>query len=180
MAFNPFHGFRKHSKVIFAILTIICMITFILSFGRGDFFEWLVGLIGAGKKGDVVTTLYDKKVYGREVQNRQIDREIAKDFLSGAAILGGQTVQQQAIKELNKLIDATDLPEELAAYRDALKYYYLQRVILSASPEDDPLLKKIVEKDRLADFYVKRVRQAREANNFQDLSQAFTQLQQLS
>jgi len=180
MAFNPFHGFRKHSKVIFAILTIICMITFILSFGRNDFFEWLGSLIGAGKKGDAVTTLYDKKVYLREVQDRQNDREVAKDFLNAAAFLGGQTVEKQAVDELNKLIDAPDLPDELAAYRDALKNRYLQRVILSVSPEDDPLLKKIVDKDVIAAFYVNRVKRARETNNFQDLSQVFTQLQQLS
>ena len=35
MAFNPFHSFRKHQKVIFAVMTIICMFVFVLQFGRG-------------------------------------------------------------------------------------------------------------------------------------------------
>ena len=41
MAFNPFHTFRKHSKVVFAGLTILCMGVFVLSsgMGRGDFFS---------------------------------------------------------------------------------------------------------------------------------------------
>ena len=41
MAFNPFRGFRKHQKVIFGGLTILCMVTFVMcgSMGRGDFFE---------------------------------------------------------------------------------------------------------------------------------------------
>src|SRR5438270_12381887 len=87
MAFNPFHGFRKHSKVIFAILTIICMITFILSsgLGRGDFFDWLVGLVGAGRKGEVYTTLYGSKVYQRDLQERRNHREIANELMQGVA-----------------------------------------------------------------------------------------------
>ena len=35
MAFNPFHQFRRYNKVIFAILAIICMFTFVLSSGMG-------------------------------------------------------------------------------------------------------------------------------------------------
>src|SRR5262249_41899974 len=51
MAFNPFHAFRRHQKVIFALLTIVAMVTFIFCSGvpgTKDFFlesipEW-VGL----------------------------------------------------------------------------------------------------------------------------------------
>ena len=40
MAFNQFHHFRRYSKVVFAGLAIICMVTFVLSsgMGRGDIF----------------------------------------------------------------------------------------------------------------------------------------------
>src|SRR5947207_637875 len=91
MAFNPFHGFRKHSRVIFAILTIICMITFVLvgtgmggrGGGGGDFFDWFLGLIGQSRKGDLYTTLYGSKVYQRDVLDRRSDRDIANTFLGG-------------------------------------------------------------------------------------------------
>ena len=33
MAFNPFHGFRKHKKKAFAILTIMCMFSFVACSG---------------------------------------------------------------------------------------------------------------------------------------------------
>src|SRR5262249_46437047 len=119
MAFNPFHGFRKHSKVIFAILTIICMITFILSFGRGDFFEWIVGMIGASKKGDVVTTLYGDKVYETDVNKRYHARRNANLFLQVAVRAGQQIAVRKARDELSRLAGSTDLSEapELAAYR---------------------------------------------------------------
>ena len=41
MAFNPFHAFRKHQKVVFAGLTIICMLTFVLALA----FILLAGLV---------------------------------------------------------------------------------------------------------------------------------------
>src|SRR5262249_12261157 len=127
MAFNPFHGFRKHSKVIFPILTIICMITFILSsgLGRGDFFTWLVDLVGAGgRKGDVVTTLYGKKVYDRQVNERAYLRQLANEFLEKARASGRQSLQAKAAADLQNLIGSSDLPPEVAAYRDALKAFF--------------------------------------------------------
>jgi len=125
MAFNPFHGFRKHSKVIFAILTIICMITFILSFGRGDFFEWIVGMVGASKKGEVVTTLYGDKVYDLDVNKREHARRDANVFLRVAIARGQQIAVTKARDELSRLAGSTDLSEapELAAYRDQLRHF---------------------------------------------------------
>ncbi len=37
MAFNPFHAFRKYRTPIFAVLTIICMGVFTLSFAGSPF-----------------------------------------------------------------------------------------------------------------------------------------------
>ena len=62
MAFNPFHTFRKHKKVMFAALTIICMGVFVLSFGPGDIFQRF-GFSAKDQQGnEVVATLYGKKV----------------------------------------------------------------------------------------------------------------------
>src|SRR5205807_7670506 len=102
MAFNPFHGFRKHSRVLFAILTIICMITFVLSFGRGDFFEWVAGLVGAGKKGDVYTELYGKKVYEADLRDRQNDRRLSTEFFQMARAEGQRIAGTKAKKDLDQ------------------------------------------------------------------------------
>ena len=59
MAFNPFHGFRKHQKVVFAMLTILCMLTFVLCSGMGgDLGErimYLFGGRGGGMRGTAGT-----------------------------------------------------------------------------------------------------------------------------
>src|SRR5688572_22748902 len=84
MAFNPFHGFRKHSKVIFAILTIICMLTFVLAgnFAGGDALDWLVRAVGgSGRRGDVIARQYGKKVYDVELQLLAADRHAANELL---------------------------------------------------------------------------------------------------
>src|SRR5690606_28365016 len=52
MAFNPFHSFRKHRKVYFAILTIVCMFVFVLSSGiggGGDVFDQVATWFGANR-----------------------------------------------------------------------------------------------------------------------------------
>src|SRR5438477_11454277 len=84
MAFNPFHGFRKHRRVIFAVLTIICMLTFVLAgnFRGADAFDWLLSKLGASKRqGEVVTVMYGDKVYEGEVNSRTHLRQIANDFV---------------------------------------------------------------------------------------------------
>jgi hypothetical protein len=80
MAFNPFHAFRKHQKVIMAGLVVVAMITFIFSFGPGDLFsgrQWG----GWRNKGKLVTTLYGRKVYESDLSLLVARREMANDFL---------------------------------------------------------------------------------------------------
>ena len=50
MAYNPFDFFRRNQKTAFAALTVFVMFTFVLSFGQGDFFQWLPGWLGSFKK----------------------------------------------------------------------------------------------------------------------------------
>ncbi|MBI1913983.1 MAG: hypothetical protein HYS12_04505 [Planctomycetes bacterium] len=175
MAFNPFHGFRKHSKVIFAILTIICMITFVLSFGRGDFFEWAVGLVGQSRKGDAVTTLYGKKVYDRDVQERRSHREIANELMRGVAQESVQPTMNRVEQELGKLYDG-ELSEELRLYREQLRDVYLrpylQRVLFfGQAPETEGLLKFLLEKDSEAHDVFEMAKQAREGKSSQQTEQ---------
>ena len=54
MAFSPFSAFRKHQKVLFASLTVVCMLTFVLTSGvagfGGDFFSELPRWLGYGQE----------------------------------------------------------------------------------------------------------------------------------
>src|SRR5581483_1628082 len=85
MAFNPFHGFRKHQKVIFAGLTILCMVTFILTgsslTGRGDFFDWVQTSLGGKGRFPAVATLYGSKVDQRDIQELREQRIVANEYM---------------------------------------------------------------------------------------------------
>jgi hypothetical protein len=102
MAFNPFHNFRKHSKVLFAILTIICMFTFVLSFGKGDFFEWLTRAIGGGRnRGEAVATLYGDTVYTSQIDERAHLRRLANNALRQATLSAFLATASEVIDILN-------------------------------------------------------------------------------
>jgi len=84
MAFNPFHAFRKHQKVLFAILTIICMIVFVFQFGGADPFQRLLVWLGASRgRGQLVATIYGHKVYEADLDRLRQDRETANNFVMG-------------------------------------------------------------------------------------------------
>lgn len=84
MAFNPFHSFRRHQKVIFAGLTILCMGIFVLSsgMGGGDFFSQLgQWTLRRGHK-DAVATLYGRDVDRSTLQQVQHRREWANRYIT--------------------------------------------------------------------------------------------------
>ncbi len=87
MAFNPFNVFRRNQKTLFAILTVVVMFMFVLSFGRGDFFDWLPRWLGAktGRKGEVMATLGGSKVYEGDLNRLQTKRTLANQYMSEAA-----------------------------------------------------------------------------------------------
>jgi hypothetical protein len=83
MAFNPFTWFRKHQKVFFAGLTVLCMLVFIGQAGVGaDIFQTILGWIGAGRsRGEPVTTLYGTKVTDTDIGKIERQRRAANNFL---------------------------------------------------------------------------------------------------
>ena len=99
MAYNPFNWFRKHQKVIFAGLTILCMFVFILQFGRGDFFEQMLGYIrerhGTGAS---VAKLNGKTITEGDLDEVRRRRLMASEFLKGVVFQG----QAAALAELSK------------------------------------------------------------------------------
>jgi hypothetical protein len=104
MAFNPFHSFRKHQKVIFAVLTIICMFVFVLQFGRGDIFERFGGIFGAGKaQGKYVATLHGTKVYEGDLEKLQAQRQMVNSFILSLIGHSIQDVRQEGMRRGDKL-----------------------------------------------------------------------------
>lgn len=86
MAFNPFNWFRKHQKVIFAVMTIVIMFLFVGSFGPGDLVATATRLVGGGRaSGPVVATLYGKKVREGDLTRLASNRKLASNFLFATA-----------------------------------------------------------------------------------------------
>jgi hypothetical protein len=84
MAFNPFHIFRKYSKTMFAVLTIVCMFIFVLSsgIGRGDFFTDAPTWLGGGSsKYPEVARLDGKKIDAQQLNDARRKREIANIYM---------------------------------------------------------------------------------------------------
>lgn len=87
MAFNPFHSFRRHQKVIFAVMAIVCMVLFVLSSGAGgadllnQITEWVTGRRAARTK-DTVATLDGKNIDGPTYDYTQRSRKLANSFVT--------------------------------------------------------------------------------------------------
>ncbi len=97
MAFSPFTWFRKHQKVFFAGLTVVCMFVFIGQAGfSADIFKDVLYWLGANRGGTVVATLYGKKVTQPELEQLARQRRLANEFMLSASF----QAQEKAIKEL--------------------------------------------------------------------------------
>src|SRR5882724_2502867 len=96
MAFNPFHTFRKHQKTMFAGLTIVCMLTFVLSsgLGRGDFFSYVTDRIGyrSVQEKDKAALLYGQVVSSQDVNDLQRQRTLANVYMRTAIYVAHNVV----------------------------------------------------------------------------------------
>jgi hypothetical protein len=85
MAFHPFRYFRKHQKAFFAVMLMVCMVTFVFTgfAGRGaDPFYRILNWMGAGRhQGEVVLSLFGKKIYEDDVDRIRKNRQLANEFL---------------------------------------------------------------------------------------------------
>src|SRR5262245_64519176 len=95
MAFNPFAKFRKHQKVIFAALTIICMLTFVLAYGKGDIFDRAAHWFGARGKNPPVAKVYDSPVTARELDSLRQQRILAREAVEAALSTAAFQVQNE-------------------------------------------------------------------------------------
>jgi hypothetical protein len=95
MAYNPFDFFRRNQKTAFAALTVFVMFTFVLSFGQGDFFQWLPGWLGSFKNRgkEVMATIDGRKIYDADLYKYDDDRALADEFMKQ---LLGTIINQKA------------------------------------------------------------------------------------
>src|SRR6516164_308317 len=105
MAFNPFHHFRRYSKVVFAILAIICMLTFVMSsgMGRGDFFQQMTDWVTDRRHTPPLITLYGKEYDAQQVQQVQFRRQLASDYMEQAVGYAQMNLRERVINGLPKL-----------------------------------------------------------------------------
>jgi hypothetical protein len=117
MAFNPLHRFRKHQKLIFAGLTIVCMLTFVMAgsvTGGGDFLTELQRFIGTGPRGQDQARLFGKALNPADIRRIRDERQLANQFMGASvgqalnnALQGVRTVpavDQQITSRLNTLM----------------------------------------------------------------------------
>src|SRR5262245_60374516 len=84
MAFNPFHGFRKHQKKMFAVLTIFCMFIFVLQSGMsgGDWWTMFGDWLGGRRSGPKPqATLYGKDIDAHTIAKTQSMRVVASRYM---------------------------------------------------------------------------------------------------
>jgi len=128
MAFNPFHSFRKHKKVVFATLTIICMFTFVLSSGLGgrmDLFTELPNMIGIGRarekyakdKEDKVVKVYGDKVKLEDLAELRQERALAISCLMKSIQYAQSELAKEQSKLFEKSLDPTGFQQQQMQYQ---------------------------------------------------------------
>src|SRR5689334_22943619 len=140
MAFSPLHSFRKHQKVIFAALTILCMVTFVLSFGRGDPLERLSMAFGGRGRDQPLATLYGRDIPRHEIYQLRDRRQLANQFmelalqsahahaigtLADASSRWEEPQRKQAQTALNQLQQILYAPSQYAQYR----FFFIQQIL---------------------------------------------------
>src|SRR5438270_11667329 len=98
MAFNPFHAFRKHQKVVFAALPIVGMLTFVMaggSFAGGDFFSELTRWLTGRKGTQEVASTYGRRVTDRELVELRRQRRLANEFMQQALLIAQENIYNE-------------------------------------------------------------------------------------
>jgi hypothetical protein len=126
MAFHPFRMFRKHQKVIWGILVIVCMITFVLMSGSGgsrsgDIFDRIAGWARVRRSTTPVTQLYGSTLDMRQLQDLKQQRRLALVALRSATQIGGERVQKELAElgnEPKKGMEAKDIAGHFQKQQD--------------------------------------------------------------
>jgi hypothetical protein len=116
MAYNPFHAFRKHQKVFFAGLTILCMVTFVLA-GSSGYFQELALMFGAPRRGVTnVATLYGKPIGDADIAQFRHQREMANQFM----VLALDRANQNASDTLAQALPKSEIDAPIKKYLEQI------------------------------------------------------------
>src|SRR5205823_2570665 len=106
MAFNPFHHFRRYSKVVFAALAILCMFTFVLSSGlggRGDLLQRMAEWAGTRSGSSALLTVAGHKYDAHDVDQVRLQRRLASEYMELATGLVQNNLMAQATNGIQKI-----------------------------------------------------------------------------
>lgn len=105
MPFNFYRLSEKQRKAMFAGLTLLCMVTFILTgsmTGRGDFFDWLQTAFGGEGRIPQVATVYGNRVDQLEIQTLREQRLLANEYMMVLTQLARSQIYQEILKSMDK------------------------------------------------------------------------------
>lgn len=118
MAFNPFDVFRRNQKILFAVLTVVVMFMFVLSFGQGDFFSqvprWLAS--GRSRGGSTLAEIGGSKVTAGDLEQTRGERVLANQYMYVAARRGADSLLKY-VQESQTRVSAEARPAIEAATR---------------------------------------------------------------
>lgn len=119
MAFSPFDIFRRNQKIFMSVIVIGVMFMFILSFGRGDFFDWLPRWLGSKKsRGDVLAVIDGEKIRESETSQIRTKRNLANQYMSSAAAKARENLVNY-VKDIGTKVS----PENRSAVQTAMQWF---------------------------------------------------------
>ena len=103
MAFNPFNVFRRNQKILFALLTVVVMFMFVLSFGQGDFFSSVPKWLGSTRhSGEVLAVVDGSKVHESDLSRLNTRRQLANQYMAAAAVRAGDNLRKAVAEGLTR------------------------------------------------------------------------------
>jgi hypothetical protein len=166
MAFNPFRGFRKHQKVLFAALTILCMLTFVMCSGYSageNLISNLGILVGLKHRTDIVATMYGKDVSSKDIQDLRLQRRLADTYIRNVT----EVDRSQLFSEV---MDASRKWEQ--QQQQVLQQVFIGRFMARQSPNDRrAYFQSLMQLESLR-FQFAAAKKTAEADQIRDLSQS--------
>jgi hypothetical protein len=150
MAFHPFRYFRKHQKVFFAFMLIVCMITFIFSFGAADPIQTALRTIGMARHGEEVLPLYGKTIHTDDLDKIRMQRQLASEFLKFGILYS--TPLESVLLDIQKRVErerkeaGDQLPTPLqTAFQEWSSFSFMRQLVQRQMLPPDKLQPYILE-----------------------------------
>lgn len=136
MAFSPFDIFRRNQKIFMSVIVIGVMFMFVLSFGRGDFFDWLPRWLGAKKsKGPVLAVIDGEKIQESETSQLRSRRSLANQYMTIAAVKALENLDKYSKDNASKVS-----PENRATIQGAVQAQSMMAMMMNPQMRQNPQL----------------------------------------